>query len=119
MFIPNTKCDLHRRSTSRDNFGRFNYHPKVKAPCAVIFLDVTIQKSSVRADTSGSRGQAEQFQGDAMLLFPKNLAITEGDVTFIDNRWLEVIEVEPRRNVLGKLDHLQVVLRKVEPINGA
>lgn len=119
MFFPNTKCDLYRRSTTSDNFGRYHYADKVSAPCAVIFLDVTIQKSSVRADTSGSRGQAEQFQGDAMILFVKRQAITEGDVIFIDGRWLEVIEVEPRRNVLGKLDHLQVVLRKVEPIDGA
>lgn len=118
MFFPNTRCDLYRRSTSKDNFGRFQYNPKVSTPCAVIFLDVTIQKSSVRADTSGSRGQAEQFQGDAMLLFPKHIRLTEGDVTFIDSKWLEIIEVEPRRNVMGRVDHLQVVLRKVEPISG-
>lgn len=118
MFFPNTRCDLYSRRTAKDNFGRYTYAPKTSVPCSVIFLDVSVQKSSVRADTSGSRGQAEQFQGDAMLLFPKTLKLAEGDVIFKDDRWLEVVEVEPRRDVIGKLDHYQVTFRKVEPVDG-
>lgn len=118
MFIPNTFADFYRRSNTADNFGRFTFAPKRSIPCAIIHLNVSAKKSSVRADTSGSRGQAEQMEGDARFLTPVYAPVEEGDVFFKDDLWLEVIEVEPRRNLLGVLDHNQIELRKIEPING-
>ncbi len=114
MFFPNTRCDLYSRKAVKNNFVKPTYTGRISVPCAVIYLDVTVAKSSVRADTSGSRGQAEQEQGDAMLLFPRNLKLKLGDVVFKDDKWLEVIECEPRRDVLGKLDHHQITFRKIE-----
>jgi hypothetical protein len=114
MFFPNTRCDLYSRKAVTNNFGKPTYASKVSVPCAVLYLDVAVAKSSVRADTSGTRGQAEQEQGDAAMLFPKRMALKVGDVVFKDDKWLEVTECEPRRDVLGKLDHHQVIFRKIE-----
>jgi hypothetical protein len=116
MFFPNTRCDLYSRKAVKNNFGKYNYTAKVSVPCALVGFNVDVQKSSVRADTSGSRGQAEQEQGVAILLFSKNLKLKLGDVVFIDDHWLEVTEVYARRNVLGKLDHHETHFRKVEPV---
>ena len=114
MFIPNTRADFYERSNKANNFGRYSYLARRSIPCGVIFLNVSAKKSSVRADTSGSRGQAEQMEGDARILIPVFVKIKEGDVIFKDNLWLEVIEVEPRRNLLGQLDHFQIELEKIE-----
>lgn len=117
MFFPNTHADLYVRSANANNFGRFTYTKRKGVPCAIVYLNVSAQKSSVRADTSGSRGQADQMQGDARILIPKTLVVEEGDVFFKDRLWLEVIEAEPRRNVLGQLDHYQIELKKIEKPN--
>lgn len=116
MFFPNTRADLYRRTKKVNNFGRAVYEPRKSVPCAVVHMNVSAQKSSVRADTSASRGQAEQMQGDARILVPIYVDVKEGDVFQKDHIWIEVIEVEPRRNVLGQLDHYQIELAKVEPI---
>ena len=116
MFLPNTRADFFRRSNEANNFGRYTYAPKRSVPVGIIYTNVASAKSAVRADTSGSRGQAEQMQGDARLLVPIYVSVKEGDVFFKDGLWLEVSEVEPRRNVLGQLDHFQIELNKIEPI---
>jgi len=116
MFIPNTRANLHSRKTVKDNFGKYLYTAAISVPCAIVYLNVAVAQSSVRADTSGTRGQSEQNQGDARFLFPKSLKLKVGDVIFKDDHWLEVTEVTARRNVIGKLDHHQVEFRKVEPI---
>lgn len=116
MFLPNTRADLYRRSTESNNFGKHEYSTRKSVPCSVIYLNVASKKSSVRADTSGSRGQADQMEGDARFCFPLYVALQIGDAVFKDDTWLEIIEIEPRRNVLGQLDHNQVEFAKIEPI---
>jgi hypothetical protein len=116
MFIPNTTCDLYVRTDTADNFGNFTYLPVQTVKCAMIDLSLIVQKSSVRADTSGSRGQVEQQQGDAMFLFPKTVSIKLGDVIFKDGFWLEAIQAYPRRNLLGRLDHYQVTFWKADAV---
>lgn len=116
MFIPNTTCDYYAKLPATDNFGRHTFAPKVVLRCSFISIADPVQKSSVRADTSGSRGQAEQAQGDARYLFPASTALKLGDVIYKDGVWLEVIQFTPMRNVLGQLDHNQVDFRKREAI---
>lgn len=112
MFIPNTRCALYVRSAVADNFGKYTFAAPLSVPCSIVYLDVKVAKSSVRADTSGSRGQADQVQGDARILFPKTVStIKPGDVVFKDGKWIEVIEVEPRRTAIGGIDHYQAEFR--------
>ena len=124
---PNHKCDLYRPTKSSgaityDNWGRPTY-PAASQPsaervdCSVITLDLKLDRSSVRADSSATRGRAEQIGGDAIMLFPTSVAIEELDIVKVENRWLEVISVFQRRNVFGDHDHDEVVLRKSEPID--
>lgn len=115
MFIPNTTADVYRRIVGDlDLFGRESFAPKETLPCGVVTYDVKVLKSSVRADTSASRGQAEQEEGIARFLFLPQSNLKQGDVIKKDGMSFEVIEVHIRRNVLGKIDHHEVDMKKTE-----
>lgn len=111
MFRPNTSCLLIRRSLVRDLYGRTTYAAPVTTPCAVITYDLATHKTSVRADSSASGGRAEHLAGVVRFLFPKHVTIIRGDRVHKDGYTLEVIEVHPRRSVLGPIDHIEVDLR--------
>lgn len=123
MFRPNMTCTLYRaaregETVTYDVWGQPTYSTPtgVTVDCAVISLDLELERSSVRADSSASRGRAEQMGGDAIMLFPTSVALDEKDIVFVEGRWLEIISVFQRRNVFGQHDHNEVVLRKSEPI---
>lgn len=111
-FRPNTTCDIYRKAGD-DIYGSIQYETKPrKTPCAVVTYDLATAKSSVRADTSGTRGRSDALEGVARFLFPRMVEIQTGDRVEKDGFTLEVIEVHPRRTVQGGLDHLEVDMRK-------
>lgn len=112
MFIPNATCRLYRHTNIKDLYGAYVFDAPVTVRCSVISLDLKVAKTSVRVDSSASRGRAEEEVGLATLLFLPNTQITEGDVVQVDGQVLEVIRLFPRRDVLGKVDHITVDLRK-------
>lgn len=113
MFIPNNTCRHWKPSATIDIRGERTYIlARSVTPCAVVSLDLLIDKTSVRADSSGSRGRAEEEQGDALLLFPAYVSIDENDIVEVDGAVLEVISVFPRRSVLGVLDHFEIKARR-------
>lgn len=111
MFRPNTTCALRKKSASADIYGRKSYSPAVDVPCAIVTYDLSTHKSSVRADSAGSRGRAEGVEGTARFLFPLSVIVKRGDRILKDGYDLEVIEIHPRRSVLGPLDHNEVDMR--------
>lgn len=114
MFIPNNTAWIHRVSATRDTRGERTYAKPVRIPCGVVTLNLEIGKTSVRADSSGSRGKAEEQQGTARILFPSYAVIEDLDMVQVAGETLEVIQVMPRWNILGALDHYEVDLRKAE-----
>lgn len=114
MFLPNTRCSLYRRSLQTDRRGEYVYAPPATVPCSVVALGLMTEKTSVRADSSGSRGKAQEEQGDAMILFPTYITVKEGDLVQVEGEGLEIVAVFPRRDVLGRLDHIEVKLMKAQ-----
>lgn len=116
-FFPNTTCVLHRRSARTDVHGRYTYTTVPSPiPCAVIGINLSTDKSSVRADSSGSRGRAEIQAGTAKFLFPTMTQITSGDVVDKDGFSLRVTTIQPRHAVDGRIDHLEVDFERAEPV---
>lgn len=76
--------------------------------CAVVKIESKQVKTSVRTDSSASRGFAQEAAVSARLLFPKGAAVTEGDLIEIRNYKLKVTGEFPRYSVNGALDHRQV-----------
>jgi hypothetical protein len=114
MFIPNTHCHLYRRSATTDRRGEYTFAEPVPTPCSIVDIGLKVDKTSVRADSSGSRGKADEEQGDARLLFPTYITIREGDIVEVDDEGLVIVGIYRRRNVLGQLDHLDVALNRAQ-----
>jgi len=107
MFIPNTKGRLARK-TGRTRQGEPIFGPFTTVECAIVRLSRLAGKTSVRADSSASRGNAEELtMSDAKILFPANSPIQIGDRFQIASYDLEVISREPRISMGGVLDHLE------------
>jgi hypothetical protein len=80
----------------------------LNAKCGVVKIQARSDPTTVRADSSASRGYAEEGTVDARLLFPPNVALKKGDRVDVLGMSIRVIEVMPRVNLAGKLDHNQV-----------
>ena len=115
LFRPNTTCQLYSQSGQYDLYGKKAFSSAKTVPCAVVSYDLSRMKSSVRVDSSGSRGRADELVGVARFLFPKTVTVARGDVVAKDSYWLKVIEVHPRYGVDGRLDHFEVDMEKTEP----
>lgn len=107
MFFPNTTCRLIKEG-ALDQYGQRTRGTETTEECAVVKLEVAAKKTSVRADSSASRGKAQEQVSDARLLFRPNVGVDIGDFIEIMGYTLRVSSVHPRRNVMGDLDHYQV-----------
>lgn len=107
MFIANNKGQLQAFSGFNSN-AEPQFGPAKTVACGVVHLNKQVQKSTVRADSSGSRGAADEFVSTTKILFPKTVSIATGYRFRIAGFTLKAIAVEPRYSVHGKLDHYEV-----------
>lgn len=119
LFRPNTTCALYSSSEKTDIYGNPSFEKPKTTPCAVVTYDLSRLKTTVRADSSGSRGRGEHLEGVARFLFPKTVQIQRGDKVFKDDYWLEVVEKHPRYSVAGVLDHWEIDFHKTEPVDAS
>lgn len=108
MFRPNLDCVLSRSSGKTDVYGQPLPATKVKERCAVITMNLKNEKSSVRADSSASRGAARELQADALILMGRNSKVAIDDVVEVEGIKIRVVGKFPRRNLNGQLDHYEV-----------
>jgi hypothetical protein len=94
--------------TGKDLYGVRIYGPYTTVPFAIVKLERSSEKTSVRTDSSASRGSAQEILADARFLFPKNVIVQEGDRVEFGDFKLTVVSVWPRYRVTGELDHWQV-----------
>jgi hypothetical protein len=108
MFRPNQNCVIET-SDGNDVFGMSMPSTKHKERCSVVSLDIREEKSSVRADTSASRGSALEAQTDSKFLLTKTTVADIGDVILYLDMEFRIVGRFPRHDVSGKLDHYEVV----------
>lgn len=109
MFRPNTYCYVSKR-TGYDEWGRESYGKAKRLPCSVVRLRVSREKTSVRADSSATRGRGNEVTSDALLLLPPTFGVEIGDKIEVMKYALEVVSVHPRLNIMGNHDHDEVGL---------
>jgi hypothetical protein len=107
--IGNTSGMLSRK-VGNTRRGEPLYGEPVSVRVDVIHLTKGDAKTSVRTDSSASRGNAEEEVASAKILFQVSARPVPGDRFVIDGVPLEIVGVEPRRDVFGKLDHYEAVL---------
>lgn len=113
MLRPNVKCEISRQS-GFDAKGYPVYTSPVASKCSVVKMVVTSVKTSVRADSSASRGRAQEDVSDYILLFPANVEIDIGDRVNVMGRTLRAESVQTRFTITGRIDHYEVGLNEWE-----
>lgn len=107
MFRPNT-TGLLMTQKGHNVYGEPDFAPPVEVRCGVVRLNRTAQKTTVRADSSGSRGASAEFVSDAKILFLPDVEIGIGDRFEIYGMKLRAVRIEPRIAVTGVHEHNEV-----------
>lgn len=108
MFNPNNRAFWMKKASKRTITGGESFSARRVLPCSVVFLKDTSASTTVRADSSASRGAAEEHQASAKILVPPQYAIARGDVVEIEGVLIEIVTIQPRRDTFGKIDHQEV-----------
>lgn len=111
MFRPNVPCNIIKMDGEKTLYGESRPGTLISTRCGVVRLEVGALKTTVRADASASRGNAEEKVAQSRLLFDHTESISPGDKVEVGSFELEVESVFPRYTVNGLLDHLQVDLK--------
>lgn len=109
MFIPNLRCRVRRR-TGTNVYGKGTYESPKPALFAIVRLEEESSTTSVRTDSSASRGNANENTIAARFLFPISVKLKQGDIVEYLNYRMAVQSVWPRYSVTGTHDHWQVDL---------
>lgn len=114
-FIASTKCLVSRPTDQFDEYGeRVPSSVTYELAIGVVTLDLEAQQTSVRADSSASRGNAEERVTKARFLFPAKFEPQIGDEVLVHGIKTRVVSVFPRFFVLrNKVDHYQVDAERV------
>lgn len=108
MFKPNVSCRVHRSSGQTDVYGQPLPVTIVKERCAIINLNMKSLKTTVRADSSASRGAASEEVLDAFLLMMISTTAEIDDVVEVAGVKIRVTRKFPRHNLKGILDHYEI-----------
>lgn len=109
MFIPNNRARVEFY-VGTDRHGKRRYSTPQTVPCGVVTLREASDKTSVRTDSSASRGSAHEELLQGRILFPRNVRLNYGDRVTIMDFMMTVKGVHPRYSIPGQLDHWEVAL---------
>jgi hypothetical protein len=110
MFTPNNTCQLFVSSGKTDVYGQpLPEKTGVTEPCAIVRVTRTEEKTSVRADSSGSRGNAREIIAEAQVLLLPSTVINIDDIVMIGVDQYRVMMKHPQYNIVGVLDHYKII----------
>lgn len=107
MYRPNQSCTI-RLNTEYSLFGTPIEGRRKREKCAIVRLLIANEKSSVRADSSASRGNARELQSDSLFLFGPQTAVEIDSVVELLGDSFRVTSKQPRFDMRGRLDHFEV-----------
>lgn len=109
MFRPNQVASLEQ-VIGRDVHSRETFGAAREISVAVVRLITSAQKTTVRADSSASRGSAEETVVQGIMLVDKAVAMNRGDRLTFNGIQYRIFSIHPRYTVAGALDHFQIEL---------
>ncbi len=116
-FRGNIPCELSQPAgfTSR---GEALFSAPIRTRCSIVKLDVGTDKTTVRADSSATRGSAREMLADAKVLLEVSAKPQiEARLVLIDfgvDAVYRIVGIFPRHDLLGKLDHYEVTVDLLE-----
>tara|TARA_R110000851_G_scaffold59347_11_gene137425 strand:- start:13535 stop:13912 length:378 start_codon:yes stop_codon:yes gene_type:complete len=111
---PRTPCTIKRKTSKFDQYGRAEHTEKRRiTKCAIIHLYNETSKTSVRADSSASRGRADERTADVRILLKPTEEIATGDLVSIKLKGglditMEVNRIFRRPDVEGSIHHIDI-----------
>lgn len=108
-FIGTVPAELSRK-TGNNRVGEPIYGETQSLRVGVVHLIRQIAKTSVRTDSSASRGNAEEKVATAKLLLPVSARPRNGDRLIVVEMKMRIENIEPRFDVFGDLDHYETTL---------
>lgn len=111
---PRTTCWITSRTDGFDRVGRPVMNTRRRrTKCAIVELYDESDKTTVRADSSASRGRADERLADARLLLKPNEEVKLGDVVEVEirnapNLKIEVVRIFRRTDVAGHVHHIDL-----------
>jgi len=108
MFRPNQTCRIQLSSGQTDVYGQPLPGRYVTERCAVVKLEISNEKTSVRADSSATRGNALEPLVASVILLPKTTQAKKDGIIEIAGVKLRIMLRHPRYDVSGQLDHYEI-----------
>lgn len=108
MFRPNLTCRIQLASGKNDVHGQPIPGRSVVERCAVVKLATSNEKTSVRADSSASRGNAMELENISVILLVPTTAAQIDDIVELSGVKLRIASREPKLDVSGRLDHFRI-----------
>lgn len=105
MFRPNTTGMLLRKMPKRDIHGKEFFDVPQPVAISIVHLADKVEETSVRADSSASRGAGQQETLQAKILIGPAVRVSKGDVLLILDRRIEIASVHQRLDVFGHPHH--------------
>ncbi|MGS1116736.1 hypothetical protein [Castellaniella sp. UC4442_H9] len=99
---------LSRRVTGYQPHGHPLYAQRRWSHCAVLKLRKSAADTTVRADSSATRGHAQEVLSDAWLLVAFDDDIRVGDRLVVMGFQIKVTAVRPRLGAFGDYDHNEI-----------
>lgn len=103
----NVPCTI-RTTASFDMYGEPILSAPVHAVCAVVKFSTIAKTTTVRTDSSATRGSAEEVNASIVLLMSKKKEPQMNDLVTLRGVLTRIISVQPRYDVMGKLDHFEI-----------
>lgn len=107
MFRPNLDAKI-RRKIGRDLFGKEAFDEPFPVRCGVVNMSAFVEATSVRADSTASRGAAEELVLQSKILVPVGTPVAAGDLMYLLDLVIEITSRTPRVNTQGEIDHLEL-----------
>lgn len=111
---PRTPCVISTKTGGYDMYGRETHkETRRKTKCSIVSMYNETEKTSVRADSSASRGRADEQVADVRVLLKPNEKIKTGDLVTItlkggDPITMQVNRIFRRPDVGGDIHHIDV-----------
>lgn len=109
LFNPNATCSL-LKNTGYSAYGEQTYSKEpIIEKCAVLNAKRAMKKSSVRADSSASRGNAQETIADFWLILMPDTEAEIDDLVEIHGVRVKIVDLIPRYGLDGSHDHTEAM----------
>ncbi len=106
-FRGSVACTIEHQG-SPDVYGEIGFSAPVPERCGVVRLRHERQDTTVRADSSATRGYADEFVSTNLILLQATTQARSGDRLTVAGVKIRIMSLFPRYDVHGVLDHFEV-----------